>query len=73
MSVFLVVAFSDLVFIFVWLAFITGTFADIGILRVLAGICCAGAVIAGGYVFYAGLTAALGAPTPLSLGRAVLS
>jgi succinate-acetate transporter protein len=72
MSVFLVVLFSDLVFILVWLAFISRTFADIGVLRILAGICCLGAAIAGAYVFYASLSAALGA-TPLPLGRPVRS
>jgi succinate-acetate transporter protein len=72
LSVFLVLLFSDLVFIFVWLAFVSGTFASIGVLRVLAGASCFGAVIPGGYIFYASLTAALGA-RPLPLGRAVRS
>jgi succinate-acetate transporter protein len=68
MAVFLVLLFSDLVFVFVFLAFVTGTFGDIGALRVLAGISCMLAVLAGLYVFFAALTGALGA-RPLSLGR----
>lgn len=69
LSVFLVLAFSDLVFIFVWLSFITGTFGDLGILRLLAGIFCLATAVAGSYVFFASLTTALGA-RPLSLGKA---
>ncbi|ODU00313.1 MAG: hypothetical protein ABS81_23980 [Pseudonocardia sp. SCN 72-86] len=69
MAVFLVLLFSDLVFIFVFLAFVTGTFADSGVLRTLGGISCLIAALAGIYVFFATLTGALGA-RPLSLGRA---
>lgn len=70
MCVFLVLLFSDLVFIFVWLAFTTGTFADIGIFRLLAGVFCLVTAAAGAYLFFATLTAALGA-RPLPLGRPV--
>lgn len=68
LSVFLVLAFSDLVFVFVWLSFISDTFADLGVLRVLAGLFCLLTAVAGAYVFFASLTAALGAK-PLPLGR----
>lgn len=69
LSVVLVLAFSDLVFIFVWLSFITETFGDLGVLRLLAGFFCLATAVAGSYVFFASLTTALGA-RPLPLGRA---
>lgn len=72
LSLVVILVFSDLVFIFVWLSFISGTFADQGVLRTLAGLCCLVAGIAGCYVFVASLTSALGGKG-LPLGRAPVS
>jgi uncharacterized protein len=71
LAVWLVLLFSELVFVFVFLAFITGTFADGGILRVLAGVSCVGAVLAGGWVFYVAMSSSTGGPE-ISLGPALV-
>ncbi|GEL27025.1 hypothetical protein PSU4_59790 [Pseudonocardia sulfidoxydans NBRC 16205] len=72
LSIVAILVFSDLVFIFVWLSFITGTFADQGFLRTLAGLSCFVAAAAGCYVFGAALSSALGG-RGLPLGRAFVS
>lgn len=64
LAVWLVLLFSELVFIFVFLA----TFADGGALRVIAGLCCIGAVLAGAVVFYGSMSSSTGG-AERSLGR----
>jgi succinate-acetate transporter protein len=66
-----VLVFSDLVFVFAWLAFITGTFADGGVLRTIGGVACLGIVVSGAYVFYGAMVAALGGKE-VPMGRPVL-
>jgi len=72
LSLVVILVFSDLVFILVWLAFVTATFATQGVLRTLAGLCCLVAGATGCYVFGAALSSALGGRR-LPLGRPVIS
>ncbi len=71
LAVWMVLLFSELVFIFVYLAFVTGTFADGGVLRVIAGICSMGAVLSGAWVFYSAMASSTGG-AEISMGPALV-
>ena len=71
LAVWLVLVFSELVFVFVFLAFVTGTFAGEGVLRIVAGICALGAVLAGAWVFYVAMSSSTGGGE-LSMGSPLL-